>query len=437
MANLASLPTELMEGVAYNLGSGDVLNLRETCRAAAAGTFRLFQGYLFTTRLVMLERQSMQNLIEISRHPVLRKAVKEVELCVHHLIEPEVYKRLASTGDNDAEESYKESWKDMTDPSSRKMNIMRLAEALSQLPNCKTVGVGNRRQPWGAVRLARRIGVFSDQSKSESPALRQQVLHERTQSKIHALFCIRAIVSAICWKRIAVKKMYITFGASLRDAACAIPLMLVLPPSLEHAAKQQFTSITTLSILLRPNMRDEDIRQSRQLHTNDPARQRPRSWLADLQGFLDVFTSLSNLSIAVTLFTGYDLPASLYRHMRVRHLQVLNLTDFICTADQLLLMLRNHKSTLSKLVLTSLSLVNGKPALWISVVRALCDDFHLEDLNLSGCIGCVHDWEYDVPNICNCGQCDDDPQENSRSITEAVVAWEKELEKSYEKQQVV
>ncbi|KAK1974751.1 hypothetical protein LZ30DRAFT_739586 [Colletotrichum cereale] len=60
----------------YYLRSWDVLPLRETCRAAAAGTFRLFRGHLFTSRFVMLERQSMQNLIEISRHPVLREAVK-------------------------------------------------------------------------------------------------------------------------------------------------------------------------------------------------------------------------------------------------------------------------------------------------------------------------------------------------------------------------
>ncbi|KAK1837760.1 hypothetical protein CCHR01_19616 [Colletotrichum chrysophilum] len=112
MASLASLPIELIEGVAYCLKGEDFLHPRETCSVAADGTFRLCQGYSFTTQSVMVERQSMQNLIESSRHPLLQEAVKEVELCVHHLIEPEVYKRLASTDGYNAEEPYKESRKD-------------------------------------------------------------------------------------------------------------------------------------------------------------------------------------------------------------------------------------------------------------------------------------------------------------------------------------
>jgi hypothetical protein len=37
----------------------------------------------------MLERRNLSNLAEISHHPVLSQAVRTIELCVDHLVEPQ------------------------------------------------------------------------------------------------------------------------------------------------------------------------------------------------------------------------------------------------------------------------------------------------------------------------------------------------------------
>jgi hypothetical protein len=89
--SLVNLPVELVNNVTTNLDSLDLLNLRQTCQAIAAKTAKAFRNRFFNTRYVMLGRRSLSNLVEISHHPVLSQAVRIVELCVNHLVEPEDY----------------------------------------------------------------------------------------------------------------------------------------------------------------------------------------------------------------------------------------------------------------------------------------------------------------------------------------------------------
>ncbi|KAK1990765.1 hypothetical protein LX36DRAFT_384427, partial [Colletotrichum falcatum] len=71
---LVSLPAEVLDSISRSLPSDDLFALRQTCRCVAEKTW-IFHRRFFYTRYVMLEKQSLLNLIAISRHSVLRQAV--------------------------------------------------------------------------------------------------------------------------------------------------------------------------------------------------------------------------------------------------------------------------------------------------------------------------------------------------------------------------
>ncbi|KAK2777127.1 hypothetical protein CKAH01_12252 [Colletotrichum kahawae] len=361
MANFVSLPIEIVEEVTDYLSPEDFLHLRVTCRAIADKTFRLFQADYFNTRAVMLEQLSMQNLVDISRHPILRQAVEQVELCVDHLIEPDTYKRRVSNAGDQRWENigklYRESWKDMTDQFNHRICTAQLAKALSRFPNCKAVGVGNTYKPWGAVKLARRIGTFPNQDDTWPPIPDPKISYERPKSKIHALRCIRALISAVCWSRLDVREIYITLGSDdEEDPDCAIPLMLILPTWLEVAAKQRLATVKTLSILIGSKAEDNDIRQSRELASNDPVRKRPRRWHADFQQFLNMFSSLSELTITAGLSSQLPNHPSPNTWFQAPHLRALTLIGVKCTTIEMLQLLQLHKNTLLELSLRRVGL---------------------------------------------------------------------------------
>lgn len=432
MANFVSLPIEIVEEVTDYLSPEDFLHLRVTCRAIADKTFRLFQADFFNTRAVMLEQQSMQNLVDISRHPILRQAVEQVELCVDHLIEPDIYKRRVSNAGDQRWENigklYRESWKDMTDQFSHRICTAQLAKALSRLPNCRAVGVGNTYKPWGAVKLARRIGAFSNQDDAWPAIPDPQVSSVRPKSKIHALRCIRALISAVCWSRVDVRELYITPGSDdEQDTDCVIPLMLVLPTWLEAAAKQHLATVKTLSVLIGSKAEDNDIRQSRELASNDPVKQKPRRWHADFQQFLNMFSSLSELTITAGLSSQLPDHPSPNTWFQAPHLRALTLIGVKCTKIEMLQLLQLHKNTLLDLSLRHVGLCCcGGTSSWVTVMRALRDEFPLHSLELSDCAAYFNDKEHQVPDMLFI-QCDWERTEDSNALVESVRAWEEEL----------
>ncbi|KAK1989666.1 hypothetical protein LX36DRAFT_705679 [Colletotrichum falcatum] len=95
---LEHLPGELTTAVANLLSPHDILRLRFVSKRLAdlvAPWFRLF----FSKRCVALERGSLKNLYEISRHPTLRHAVHTVELCIDHLPEKRIWPYLEDVWD--------------------------------------------------------------------------------------------------------------------------------------------------------------------------------------------------------------------------------------------------------------------------------------------------------------------------------------------------
>ncbi|KAK1448108.1 hypothetical protein CMEL01_16809, partial [Colletotrichum melonis] len=223
-SRLPGLPTEIIGAISQYLEPPGVLGLRSTCRALADKISGPFQHRFFHTRYVMLERQSLQNLVDISRHPVLRSAVQVVELTVDHLVAPVDYMSradysacgindeldpvrlrngetvsLGSDGYDAVVEAYKAEWGGYRDFLQTKLGIKHLVEALSNLPRCGAVGIDDGVRPWGAFRLGRRAGALPNRFVTPFQA----------QSMVFATTLVRTLFLGLLYGRHAVEHLYI------------------------------------------------------------------------------------------------------------------------------------------------------------------------------------------------------------------------------------
>lgn len=73
--------------LAHELETEAFFNLRLTCKDLNRKLFGQFLGCFFKTRYHMLDCHSLQNLLEVSGHPVFSPALHTLEICTDHLIE--------------------------------------------------------------------------------------------------------------------------------------------------------------------------------------------------------------------------------------------------------------------------------------------------------------------------------------------------------------
>ncbi|KAL3290664.1 F-box domain-containing protein [Colletotrichum asianum] len=215
MANvdLLTLPAELVNKISEDLSSDDLLALQLACRRMRDMTSASFQACFFCTCFVMLEKESLSNLVTISHDPTLSRAVQAVKLCINHLIQPQHYI------------SYEDGWNDQVGFFQQNLHIGLLVEALSNLQNCRRVGLGNHVRPWGAFQLGSRIGTL----------LNQFVSNLLPNSLIYAVVSIRTLLYAIIKSRLPVEHISIKFGDLMVGCICVILKMLLLLRNLERA----------------------------------------------------------------------------------------------------------------------------------------------------------------------------------------------------------
>lgn len=123
----------------------------------------------------MFQQSSLENLLEISRHPVFGPALRTLTICTHRW-DPYLYRRvhgqlvmnakvpswwrLAATEEADQEEvakrqAFRRQLEDhdfmVRSGRSAVLNSIYVAQAIAGLPNLQTVVLGNPRRPWGRV----------------------------------------------------------------------------------------------------------------------------------------------------------------------------------------------------------------------------------------------------------------------------------------------
>jgi hypothetical protein len=87
MPTLLRLPNEILFLIACALDSKGLCNLRLVSRNLNGVALPAISKRCFETRYVMLQQQSLENLNEISRHPVFRHALRILTICLDHLSE--------------------------------------------------------------------------------------------------------------------------------------------------------------------------------------------------------------------------------------------------------------------------------------------------------------------------------------------------------------
>ncbi|GKT54378.1 F-box domain-containing protein [Colletotrichum tofieldiae] len=400
---LISLPAKVLDSISRALPSEDLFALRQTCRCVAEKTSWTFHRRFFHTRYVMLEKQSLLNLIAISRHSVLRQAVQAVELCVDHLIKPEYYidreelrhcrvyddynviqryKEEPMLEGDDGWESvrrggYIEAWHNQAEFFREKPHHSLLAEAFSNLTNCRRVGVQDTTRPWGAFRLGRRIGTLPSQFVSQS----------LPNSITHALVVIRTLFYAAVQSRHPIEEIYIEFGELMTGCTAATPRMLSLPAMLAQAVRAWLQTVTRLSLIVNPTPGANDLTPSvrRRLPHTDPARTEASHWSAELLGFIGLFSTLSDLSLSFYPRDGGRQFQTLSKRLHIPTLRSLRLEYLDCGPRELTTLLERHKTTLRAVRLKSVCFTKGYTTSWSTLTERIQQNTLVETFSIEKC----------------------------------------------------
>ena len=130
-------------------------------------SFSYFLDCYFHSRHHMLDWYSLENLLQISSHPVFGPSLRILEICVDHLTdEPPYFKpcRLDRSKQYEVatvnEGEYKRYLDDQTYLGESGLDTAYLTQAFVNLSNCRTIVVSDVHRPWGAASQERRTGVF-------------------------------------------------------------------------------------------------------------------------------------------------------------------------------------------------------------------------------------------------------------------------------------
>jgi hypothetical protein len=252
MQLLVDLPEELITLIATELDSQDFFNFRRICREINTKSFSHLLHHYFQTRYVMLDRCSLENLLQISSHTIFGPSLHTLEICVDHLTdEPPLFNpgtwycdlehELATV--NEAE--YKRYLDDQIYLKESGLDAAYLTQALVNLPNCKTIVIDDLNQPWGAASQKRQTGV--------SPT--SKVL--TADSICFVKRALRVILAAVIASRLSLEEFHISFGFNRHAIS---PAMLVLPEICSDQLRSRLTSLNTLVLTINPDLGKESYR---------------------------------------------------------------------------------------------------------------------------------------------------------------------------------
>ncbi|KAK1993620.1 hypothetical protein LX36DRAFT_661361 [Colletotrichum falcatum] len=428
---LRGLPAEVLVLLAAALPSSDFFHLRLASRDLRDKTAAVFHRRFFRKRCVSLERGSLQNLVDISRDPVLCQVVSTVELCIDHLVHPRYYLsrqelkeekgiydyaletaqedlgrlqtlqalgggertidtarstvlsvRDQSEGDRHAIDiavgtgdrravnynAYRQRWFEQLGFGGAGLDVAYLAAAFVNLRRCRAVGVNDFVRPWGTASLSRDLRFMPNRFISSYIP----------ESIPFASRVIRTLLSAVAASRLALERFYVTFGSMKESCTRVTPYMLTIPPVLMAEVGMQLAAVLDIHLLLDP----EPSRTVGEAYATGSS-----DWVAVLVRFLSLFAKLSQLVLAFEPRDRYGRFSRLSETLYMPCLAVLRLECLDCTTPQLLCLLRRHKKTLRKVELESLTLTGDVIVTggWSSVVRMAWNELMLDKLYLGDC----------------------------------------------------
>lgn len=408
MVGLLRLPNELLAIIFGGLDAQGFSALRLTSKYAKLATLPAFISRYFQTRYIMLSRLSLENLVEIARHPDFGPAVKTLELCTDHFVEfPNSYFDTArhegdillaieegrcppavlvdsiddahssgeeedqspgeegrgtdegSVSSQDSHEApfdkaaYISLWEEQEHIIMSGLAQAYITQALISLPNIEAVVISNMHRPWGALAHGRQTGLPPTNALNDYevvPFLGQ---------------VLRITLTAIATSSAALSNLSITAGVLSVEAITPD----ILRPSESHFQyyKNLPPSLTELTL----NVSAEATRGAED------------RWVDDLSAFIGMFRQLTQLDLVITpVYSSLrvDRLKQLAPKLQIPNLQCLGLYRAHCSVQDLGAFIVRHKTTLQSVTLVRVG-VSGGIGHWRSLFAFIRN--HLPRLELS------------------------------------------------------
>ncbi|KAK2922863.1 hypothetical protein FoTM2_017102 [Fusarium oxysporum f. sp. vasinfectum] len=352
----------------------------------------------FQTRYVMLEEHSLQTLISISQHETFGPAVRALGFCTEHLLEmddeqsrdffafleagwgrgypcqDEFEEDFEDESDedlemeeDDKEDFYDRVYRERLDDQKTLLlghDILYLAQAMTGLPNCKTLILTDAQIPWGASRLKREVG--SELSRGFHP--------DNFEDEQFVQRILQVMLSAVAKSELPVEKLDFYLGhVDEPKSVNPISLQLLDWPVYVSPAAWTLTSLTSLRLLISPFYKNN----------------RAYGWEKRAMRFFDLFPQLSHFTLSfddeLDNHTIFPIFSEL---LKIPQLRVMELARFEATAAELIKMLLRHQSTLEEITLREVKM--NEAGSWTSVLSTVRDMPQFHSFTMKQCL--IGDW---------------------------------------------
>ncbi|KAH6641156.1 hypothetical protein F5144DRAFT_599807 [Chaetomium tenue] len=249
-SGLAQIPLEVLIRITHHISTTDLGNVRLSCKALEQGLFNFFSHEFFRKKQFMVLTESLQALIDISKHPNLSPFLKHVIIATDRLVP--VYYNSPSRDDKSRVRLELANADHMQLIAAGGLRDM-LAEAFANLTNLETVdirdfnspsrsrdGRGTEWRSWGAKTLAESTG----NAVATSPRHNQDAYLSQVFS---------AVIAALAAAQARPNSLEVLARASARSGFISFALhdhAFYIPPRMEAAISPVLANLKSLHLIL-------------------------------------------------------------------------------------------------------------------------------------------------------------------------------------------
>ncbi|KAI8649735.1 F-box domain-containing protein [Fusarium keratoplasticum] len=269
--------------------------------------------------------------------------------------------------EDDTEDFYDRMYRERLDDQKTLLlghDIIYLAQAMTGLPNCKTLIHTDARIPWGASRLKREVG--SELARGFHP---DDVEDQQFVQRI-----LQVMLSAVAKSELPVEKLDFYLG-HVDEPKSVNPMSLQLLdwPIYVSPVTWTLTSLTSLRLLISPFYKNN----------------RAYGWEKRAMGFFDLFPQLSHFTLAFDgEFDNHTVFPIFSELLKIPQLRVMELARFEAAAAELTKMLLQHQSTLEEITLREVKM--NEAGSWTSVLNTVRDMPQFHSFTMKKCL--IGDW---------------------------------------------
>lgn len=387
---LHQFPAEITALIFAELPSQDLLPVRRTCKEFYVRATPLFAHHYFETRHVMLERRSLDTLVDISKHATFSRHVETLEICAYHLlplneladVEPPFspyegnVKRTASGTEGAGARSpqddrlgrlnsdaYLALWKDQEQLIKTQYALICLTRAMSNLTYCKSIAFNDSNRPWGLDRLEETIGILPQRTLTFASTKSAELIHH----------IMHVVLTAVAASELEIEDLDFSIGSLMENANRISPHMLPILPT-------HITSLRHLHLLVDS---DNPIIDSVNPQFSDFD---PSSWGSGLVEFIRLFPQLSHFTLNFEYREDLNRFSGFSPHLYIPKLEALTLGMMDCSGEDLADLLLRHRDSLREISFDSINLIFGTESSWNLLIKNIHDNLDITYFSMVGCM---------------------------------------------------